>query len=264
MRVFCVSDIHLEHVRIHKSETFQDVQPRIDVLLDRLALPEKKLDVLILAGDIGYPLGPEYVADLEYFLTRCKTMAPHVLYIPGNHEMYVCGDNHDREACLTALRIITEKMGVTLLERSSLQIQNVWFHGCTLWSLIDPGVATNDIRYCFDDRLDFIEAFYKDYLWLRETLQTANPDQTHVVITHYLPTYDLIHPKYKKLGSTANSGFFTSILHKLDFSKVSHWFCGHTHESMMRSCLGIQCVVNPIGYPGEARDTKLLHDVSIV
>ena len=150
-----------------------------------------------------------------------------------------------------------------MLDRSSVQIGDVVFHGATLWSLIDPGVATNDIRYCFDDRVDFLEAFFRDYTWLRDTLQSASPDQTHVVITHYLPTYDLIHKKYRKLGSTANSGFFSPILHKVNFSKVSHWFCGHTHESVVMDCLGVHCVVNPIGYPSEehTRDTQLLHTV---
>jgi predicted phosphodiesterase len=236
-----ISDLHVEF------------RPNVAEFYESLGLPNA--DVLVLAGDVGVAGSTE----LHDFLDLAKKQYPEVVMVPGNHEYY--NSNRNRNRALQSLRQACVDRGVHLLQRGSVLLGDVWFHGTTLWSAIDSGVRMNDLEYVFEDRVDYLEEFVTDYQWLRRTLNEKDHEQKHVVITHHLPTTHLIHPRYSR--SDSNTGFATNVLDKMVLRGVQYWFCGHTHEYSRVKYGDTHLIVNPVGYPKEPRRTSTSKDVHV-
>ena len=73
-----------------------------------------------------------------------------------------------------------------------------------------------------------------------------HPDKRFVVVSHHLPSYKLIHPKFLKC--CFNSAFASEVPSDCT-TQIVAWVAGHTHEP----CENGKFHVNPIGYPGEAK-----------
>ena len=69
-----------------------------------------------------------------------------------------------------------------------------------------------------------------------------------IVLTHHLPTYTLIHPKYE--GHPLNYCFATN-LEEMIQSPIRGWLCGHSHTASEVEINAVKCALNPFGYPGE-------------
>lgn len=243
LRVFCISDLHLE----------------FPVHCD---IPRPAADVLVLAGDVGYAGSPV----LSQFLKECSAQYRHVVMVPGNHEYYAPPVDQNlampyfplhRAKTLSVLKEQCTEAKVHLLHRSSVQLDGVWFHGTTLWSAIDDGVAINDFGKVFGSRYEYLAEFGKDFEWLQETLRGKDVSKPHVVVTHHLPTHALIHPTYARYGEKANSAFATHVLSEMCMKNVKYWFCGHSHEHVLASYGPTQLVLNPVGYKSDRRRTKI-------
>ena len=149
MKIFPLSDLHLEFY-VSANALYEKLAPK---------LPDA--DVLILAGDIGYPVESKLINGLgdrernhrqNYIdlLKLFKLKYSHVLLVPGNHEYYP-SIAYDRRTVFQSLRSICQETQVTLLEKQSVQIDHVKFFGTTLWSAIDAYSVKrlNDFNYCF-------------------------------------------------------------------------------------------------------------------
>jgi predicted MPP superfamily phosphohydrolase len=79
MRIFGISDIHLEFLPDNDDFSFTSKWP--------------SADVLVLAGDIGSPI--KRYDQYRHFLEHVKKAYSTVIFISGNHEYYGC--NFDRE-----------------------------------------------------------------------------------------------------------------------------------------------------------------------
>jgi len=255
MRIFCLSDLHLEFYG--QKATFSEFWARF--LKPKLTTVAAVADMLILAGDIGYPYPKESMHAQNYrqFLKNCREMFPHVLVVPGNHEYYAGGNLNptadSRAMILKALRDICQDTGAILLQQNSISIAGIRFLGTTLWSDIQKPAfkAMNDSRYVFDTVQDYQKAFRDDYAWLCREL---TPPPT-VIITHHLPTKRLIHPRFR--DSSFHSGFVTDILEPMDEKGLltpltRYWFCGHSHERVKVNFGELTLYLNPLGYPHEA------------
>ncbi len=236
-QIYAISDIHLE---------FYD-----ESIFHKLDLPNA--DILLLCGDIGQPFEGNDKVYTE-FLKQCKEKFPEVVVGCGNHEFY---QGHPIPSTTQALRDICSPLGIHFLQRESvLLFDSIMIHGATLWSLIDEGIPINDFPKVFPDRLDYVEAFFQDYSFLRQSLAVKDPALKHIVMTHHCPTRQVLHPRFRKYGSL-NTGFATEILSKLNCDGVQYWFCGHTHEYGTTKHGDMTVVVNPVGYPDEMRQTKV-------
>lgn len=103
MKLYILSDLHLE---------FGPFVP-----------PQVEVDVIILAGDIHTGTrGIEWA--VQYFPDR------PVLYVVGNHEYY--GNASPR--LLDTMRKKTEGSSVHILENTAVELGEVTFYGCTLWT----------------------------------------------------------------------------------------------------------------------------------
>jgi Icc-related predicted phosphoesterase len=248
MKIYAISDLHLEFYR------------SIEQVLNKMCTLLQPADVLILAGDVGFPqerIGIEnnYSGILTEFLLYVKKIYKHVILVPGNHEYYPC-ENYNMKECFDNLSKICQKTDVILLEKSTVVIDGVEFIGTTLWSAIESQAVAvlADFRHVFRNKVDYLVEFVKCYTWLKDTLEKP-PLFPRVVITHHLPTARLIHQRFQ--GSAINTAFFTSILDSLSLRNVKLWVCGHTHEFSQVKYGDTTLVVNPVGYPEEDRSTTV-------
>ena len=276
MRIQYVSDLHLEFY-----EKLAAI-PRIDVVGD----------VLVLAGDVGYPTKPLFWKFMEEQSRRFK----NIIYVPGNHEYYHTNAAIEKHRLLTIdemdelIRSELRRRCLTniyMLQNDVCIIDGVRFIGSTLWSYIDENMKyeivsmMNDYARIFighnflergsdngaasaaldrDDavglhRLTVGEVNRRsavDSAYIAEQLQQpAGGSSKTVVVTHHLPSMEMIDAKYA--GSAINSAFASNILHTLSV-KPDVWICGHSHTAAMKEIEGVVCVMNPVGYPGENND----------
>lgn len=252
MRIQYMSDLHLE---------FGAGPPRLTPVAP----------ILVLAGDISNPCQDVY----RDFLADCARSWEHVVVVAGNHEFYNrfpaerwrykgAETVADR---LAACRSVAQVAGpnVHFLDRERVDIDGLAFLGCTLWSDVAGAEALIEISMS-DCRLICAEGppwqrataadlqmwHLRDRAWLEGELAACREEgRGTVVITHHLPSMDLIAARFQ--GHPLNAGF-ASALDGLICEPVRAWICGHSHVGSVvfkgpDGC--IPCVLNPQGYPGE-------------
>lgn len=256
MKIQFASDLHLEfYDNISRGERFFEV----------LLHSNLQADVLVLAGDIGYPESPI----LLKFLKWCSECWKHVIWVYGNHEYYN-KKPHPKWRYIQHLSMPEkEEIGkafeeaipnLHVLHNETLvlpEFPDYIFVGSTLWTDVQPS-QTAMLEYSMAD-FSYIEQ--KDSMpfttqeWMRrhtesrafieETLET--PSKKAIIITHHLPSYDMILDKYK--NSDCNYGFAAHCDSLLKNPSVVAWICGHSHGSKKHDTL--PCYLNARGYPRE-------------
>jgi Icc-related predicted phosphoesterase len=251
-RIYGISDLHLEY--------YNDPMTLYSNISD--AMPHA--DILILAGDIGYPDGKhagKHADNYMFLLDRFKQKYKEVLLVPGNHE-YFQTINYNRDDIKTKLKDICNKTSCHLLDNQTIRLHGVDFIGTTLWTKIDPLLKQQMDRKArtfgtiFKDFGSYQDEFDRCFKFLQNELATNN-NKKKVIITHHVPSYKLQHPKYKDKYKY-NSMFYSDILDLLDLTDVKYWFCGHTHEPgfLMHPGTGTQVLINPYGTPWEQVRTR--------
>ncbi len=164
----CASDLHLEK------------RPR-----RFLQLLKPSSDILVLAGNIGYPDKNIY----DQFLHWCSLKFKYVILVAGNCEYYGSTISKiDR-----VLKQLCKKHGVYLLENGVLEIQGIVFLGTTLWFEIPDDISCDisknaDYHYIKDFSPQISHEMYiKNSKWLEEQVKLYNGTHRIVVITHHAP-----------------------------------------------------------------------------
>ena len=251
MRIRVLSDLHLE---------FAGWTP-----------PAAAADVVVLAGDIHVG-----TAGLEW--ARREFPDVPIVYVPGNHEFYEL----DMLAMLAELRAAAQRLGISLLDGDVINVDGVRFLGATLWTDFELyGSAPREVALAMSDagrgmldyRLirrgtkllrpeDTRELHRVQVAWLEQRLTESLTGPT-VVVTHYLPHRQSVHPKYA--GNRFNP-CFASDLARLVRAPVAVWVHGHTHESLDYVVGATRVVCNPRGYlprePNPAFDPALVVEVA--
>ncbi len=267
MKIQFISDIHLEHHKIYKEEQLN---------AERWLKPAPGADVLVLAGDIGHPEKPAY----GLFLKWCSERWPTVVVIAGNHEFYTATsqlgrdeqarDIHSRYEKLEMMRLTAGALpNVHFLNQGSVEVEpGTWILGCTLWSDIPEGLrkyaitGLNDFGSILSSDLGELATFedYKawhrsDLAWLRTRLAAIQGrGERAIVVTHHMPTPQLIHEKYA--DHPLNCCFATNLEWLIEEGRPVAWICGHSHTGMRLTVAGCQLALNPQGYPGERVETR--------
>jgi hypothetical protein len=255
LRIQYASDLHLEF--------FQKIA--FDMILKPVA------PLLALAGDVGRPADPLY----RDFLAYCSQNWEDVFIVAGNHEFYnkktkeqwrfnplaVESVGKRYQQCISAA---SEFPNVHFLQRDRIVRRGVTFLGATLWTDLTgyekrAQEFMNDYNYTATREGDVIRPVtpvdttkwhLDDRTWLNQEIERAEEAGLPVVvITHHLPSYDLISPRYA--GSPMNC-CFASHADELIRPPVRAWIAGHTHTAIhMNRANGVQVGVNPMGYPRE-------------
>jgi hypothetical protein len=92
--------------------------------------------------------------------------------------------------------------------------------------------------------------FHTSQKWLSDNIIGNNKNV--IVLTHHLPSYDLIIDKYKKGIYSKYQDRFASDLNHLLQSPVKYWLCGHSHCNIEKQINDVMCAINAYGYPLES------------
>ena len=223
-----ISDLHLD-MRRDPMRMLRDIEP--------------DSETLVIAGDLceARNLKPEWIRVLadKYAV---------VLYVPGNHEFY--GLTGDQTLDILYNAMLDETY---VLHENSISLDGISFAGATLWFPDDPvnwqfERMMSDFSYIQDFKHWLYDAHERSKAWLPTT-------GTDVWITHHLPLWRSVHPKYE--GSNLNRFFVGDLSRELQAMDnppkvIVH---GHTHEDCDYMAGDTRVVCNPLGYPNEGKGT---------
>lgn len=236
MKIDVLSDIHSEFMNETDLGSF---------LASPAALGQG--DVLALVGDIGKIGSHACKRIYSHFSSRYT----HVLVVLGNHEYYHQSDP------IKAWHSAGYPANVTLLHKGVvMEVPGKFVAlGCTLWSPVTTReerlilACVNDFRYIPGHTLETRRTLYlRDREWLAEQLPLARSTGLPVLcVTHFIPSYKMIHVDYT--GSKINSAYACHLEKLLEYADV--WAMGHSHKALWHTINGCECILNPVGYPGE-------------
>ena len=280
MNIHLISDIHTEFFisKAYKND--------IDIFCNKLFKKKhnySKKNILCLCGDIGYPELNNY----KKFLKICNNNFDKTFVISGNHEYYnfdsdikLINDADDQDKIIM-MKIksnplsMSEKNNIIeeicngldntyFLNNKMVKYENALFIGCTLWSKLesDDKMSTigkiNDFNKIITDDVNYMtfqnyrELHEKDVEFLKDVI-TKNKNEDIVILTHHLPSFKMIVPKYKEKLSNL---YFASDLDNFikDNPHIKLWLCGHTHHKIKQKIGSTTIIANPVGYPWENKN----------
>ena len=256
-RIQYVSDIHLEYY-------------------DKMAFPllvKPAARFLALAGDIGNPGSDLYRSFIDYTARNWE----RVFLVAGNHEYYArrpaaqwkySAPNHMFEVQKIIKSVCAPYKNVSFLHHDNPSVYlakyNVAVVGATLWSHIPDDFKAEAVSGMNDYKLipfevdgalrrlspdDTNEIHAKEKAMLESQITYWGAQQAQVcVITHHMPSYSLISPRYE---SSPYNCCFASHCESLMKPHVRAWIYGHTHNASTGILENTICAVNARGYPHE-------------
>lgn len=247
MRIQYFSDIHLEF------------GSKVRHILDKIV---KNANICVIPGDIGYPFQSSY----KQFLDGISKIFEHIIIINGNHEYYQLGEQ--KEKTMNEIKIMTKEIcssipNVHYLDNSYIDLPcndtgKIWrFIGTTLWSHIYLRKYTvNDIVNINEFTVENNNDWYKENIsYLENSINNSKHDC--IIITHHLPSFNLIDKEYKSGQYQYYNQCFASNSEHLIKSPVKAWIYGHTHKPSKEMINDVLCVCNPIGYPNERNPLEI-------
>jgi predicted phosphodiesterase len=226
------------------------------------------VDVVILAGDVN--LGNKGIDWIKATIPDVP-----VIYVLGNHEYY-------KGTYPKTLKKIVEAAtdtNVRVLENNAVVIDDVTFHGATLWTdfeLLGNGRANgmicqermNDYKMIRRDptysKLRSVDTYVihkASMKWLEASLE-ASTTKKNIVVTHHAPSIQSVIPEDREnvLSSAYASNLEPFILqHQPDF-----WIHGHIHVPARYQVGATTVLCNPHGYidePYKGFNPKLIIEV---
>jgi DNA repair exonuclease SbcCD nuclease subunit len=237
MKIQVFSDIHVEGLQNGYKVLFERITPQADVA--------------IVAGDID-------TRNFEITLQEIGKRFKKVFCIYGNHEFY-----HRDIDWRPDMKLIPEN--VTILDRTCEEYEGKLFMGCTLWTdfknqdwfvlhRADDGIndfhaiTANNGGTRFTANMAY-EKHLQEKGWLKVMLD-QNREKEKVVITHFLPTYQCVHPRWKGGNTDTLNYYFAANCEDLieDHPEIKAWVFGHTHDRRELEFNGIPFYCNPLGY----------------
>jgi len=229
LTVQIASDLHLE---LHRDGGYDFIN-RLD---------PAGVDVLLLAGDI---LSARFGKQTLDVFTKLAAKYSRILYVPGNHELW--GTKPDETMALLS-SVLGHLPNATMLNNQVFTLDGRRFLGGPMWfpqwsPLLDYEASQwSDFKEIVDFRPWVVAENTKFQKFLEKNLQEGD-----VVLTHYLPSYKSIHPKYR--GAQTNAFFVSEMDQLIHDRSPALWAHGHTHESFDYQLSRTRIVCNPFGYP---------------
>lgn len=239
MRLRYISDLHLEFMS----------DDQVSALLQKLVpSAASDMEVLVLAGDIGNPFRDSYRVLMEHVNKHfLKTFV-----VAGNHEYY----GHGKTVEVTNSRIenvVAAFPRISFLNNKTEWYNNVVFVGTTLWSEIkQPQFTINDTKAIVGMTVAKYQALHQE---ARQFLESVLPSNNNVVvITHHMPSYHVMDPKYQVPPWTKYNQWFASDFDQFIIQyqdRLRCWIYGHTHVANQSNLHNVHMLCNPLGYSHE-------------
>lgn len=225
-------------------------------------------DVVVFAGDVNVG-----VKGVEWILKTVKDIP--VIYILGNHEYY----KGSYPKTLRKIVELSQDTNVQVLENRSVVIDDVTFHGATLWTnfelfgdsrtsgsicqekMNDYKMIRRDPSYSKLRSVDTFVIHQSSLKWLEESLATS-ATQKNIVVTHHAPSIQSVPEKDRAnvLASAYASNLEATILKY----SPAYWIHGHIHQPTKYTVGNTTVVCNPHGYidePYNGFDKKLIIEI---
>jgi predicted MPP superfamily phosphohydrolase len=242
LRIHYLSDLHLEFVHPRNIHKF----------IRRIPTPSGGDEICVLAGDIGHP----YSSNYDTFMNFINKSFKKTFVISGNHEYYHKEKPmEETNAFLKTYFETSPYKNISFLNDSKEVYHNITFIGTTLWSKItEPQYEINDVyKIPHFDYIKYNRLNRMSIDFLEDTVQTMETKNC-VIITHHVPSYSLIDPKYKIQRTRPYNQWFYSDMDafiETHNQKIASWIYGHTHTPNSTTIHGVPMLCNPIGYPNE-------------
>jgi predicted phosphohydrolase len=198
-------------------------------------------DILVIPGDVAECASLE--ATLRFFCARWKD----TIFCAGNHEYYSTKAKSDVDKVLTNVK--ADFPNFHWLNKSSVTLGGVTFHGATLWFPNKPDHYL--YRYDVAD-FQYIPGF-EPWVYNEHTAAVKyfrkNVKEGDVLITHHLPSEACVSPRFR--GDPLNRFFVGEIDTILRENKPAVSAFGHTHDPIDIKLFDTRVICNPLGYPRE-------------
>lgn len=243
MKIHIISDLHLEF------GNFPDIN-------------EWGGEVLCMCGDIVQisPLNPAHAE----FLGNLFKKYQKVFWVWGNHEWYRSFKHPSAQSRIEATFHTFGFHHLKILDNAFEDMGGFRFIGSTLWTSFegqDLEATQKNKQAAQECMADFSHIMLPDespwtpdrcameHALSRQFIETAlNTHLPCVVLTHHLPTYDLVPLRF--LASELNPAFATNLEHLMGKNPLI-WACGHVHNQKTVVINRTRCIVHAYGYPGE-------------
>lgn len=241
MKVFALSDIHIDY----------DINKQ---WLANLSTTDYCNDVLILAGDVS-----DSLQLLEWCLKTLASRFKKVLFVPGNHDLWVIRDGRDKQSLdkFQALSKVVEDCGASMQVFNCGALSVVPLLGWYDYSFGQPSPELvemwMDYRACRWPESFTAADIAKHFLSLNEpALSTRN--ETLISFSHFLPRIDLmpdyIPPSKRFLYPVLGTAMLEKQVRAL--KPIIHVY-GHSHVNRKVHIDGICYINNAFAYPQETR-----------
>ena len=243
MRIFALSDIHA------------DYEPNM-AWVHQLSRGEYVDDLLILAGDVSHKREL-----LDECLTALAQRFRQVLFVPGNHDLWVIGQTPaiDSLEKFEQVRHTAIQCGATMDIVRHGQLLVVPLLGWYDYSFGEPGRELlrgwTDYRACrwpTGFQMEDVAAYFEKL----NVVPSSDSARMRITVSHFLPRIDLIpsfvSARHRILDPVLGTTRLEKQLRKLDPS--IHVY-GHSHINQSVELEGVRYVNNAFGTPQETRIT---------
>ena len=203
---------------------------------------------------------------------RQKSKNIPVIYILGNHEYY----KGSYPKTLNKIKSAAENTNIRVLEDSFLDIGDIRFHGCTLWTdfalfgnsveagmycqpkMIDYKMIKRDPSYSKMRTVDTFKIHQFSKHWLNESLENSTKKK-NIVVRHHAPSLPSVPDNFKNDPLTA--AYASNLDDFITKHQPSFWIHGHIHTPCRYSIGKTEIICNPHGYiddPDNGYDRELI------
>lgn len=273
MKIQIMSDLHIEF------EIGQTVSSDHHAMVQRTV--ETPADVVVLAGDT-YTKGRGPAVASERF--QGKT----IIMVAGNHEYY--GEVYPTHTAKIQ-RKADQFDNVHFLECQAVEIDDVVFLGCTLWTdlklwetgphagMFNSLETVRDVNQYMTDyrRIKFYDNrchrqlvpgnLVKRHLyslrWLKEQFEIYR-GRNIVVVTHMAPSFKSVPEAFSQ--DILSAAYASHLDEMVEQSGALLWIHGHIHEPCDYMIGKTRVIANPFGYPDENKRFRpdLVVDVALL
>jgi predicted phosphodiesterase len=236
MRVFATSDLHTDY-----KENF--------LWLTQISGTAYRDDALIVAGDVS-----DRLEIIRETLLLLKARFRHVLFTPGNHELWVRNTKINSIDKLQQVLQLCEEINVVT---KPVRFDDLWIVPLFSWydGVYDPEMkAWADFHLC--EWPEGVQPLPDYFLRLNEP-HLKSYDRQVVTFSHFIPRADLLPPpEYLRISWLAH----VSVCEKLDaqirqLNSTVH-VCGHTHTTFDTVIDNVRYIQNAVRYPKERRSSS--------
>jgi hypothetical protein len=250
MRLFATSDLHTDY-----AENFR--------WLKELSDTDYRDDALIVAGDIS-----DRFQVIRETLQLLRSKFRHVLFTPGNHELWVRDTEFDSIEKLRRVLGLCDEIDVIT---TPLRLDDLWVVPLFSWyDGVVESLKKNEKSAARASWADFHLCKWPDdakpladyFLRLNEPHLTVY-DAPVVTFSHFIPRSDLLPPpEYLRISWLGSVSICAALDDQIRRVKSNVHICGHTHMTFDRVIDEVRYVQNAVRYPKErtteSRPIKLI------